>query len=388
MKVAVYYPWVYLKGGAERTILEMIRRSRHSWSVITNHYEPYSTFPEYRKLDVIELATVSVKRSLFEVAHAAATLLIQRFDWHQFDALMVSSEGLGNLVMLRPFLPPAFCFCHTPLKIAHDPISRARFLARRRAWLLRLGIRAFTLVDRLTWPRYRRVFCNSEETRQRLLRSRLVHPSKIEVLHPGVDTRQLKPSWHMKPYFVLPGRIMWTKNIELGIAAFKEFLHQEPASDSFRLVIAGMLDYKSRDYCRELMRQAGNDERIEFVISPDDEKMRELYRNAWAVLSTSLNEDWGISIIEGMAFGKPVIAVNQGGPKESVIDGESGFLCEPVPAAFAEKMQVLAGDQTLTRSMGRVGRRRTIQYDWEYFTRRIDEYIDQLCLDAPGASDG
>jgi glycosyltransferase involved in cell wall biosynthesis len=369
---------VYLKGGAERTILELIRRSSHDWTVVTNHYEPYSTFPEFRDIPVIELSTVSVKRSMFEVAHAAFTLMVQRFDWRQFDALMISSEGMGNLMALHPRLPPLFCYCHTPLKIAHDPVTRAHFFAQKRKLPLRMSIKAFTMVDRMTWPRYQRVFCNSEETRQRLLRSQLVQESRIEILHPGVDTETMRPSDQSEPYFLLPGRIMWTKNVELAISAFKEFKRLQPDTP-FRLIIAGMLDYKSRDYCHELMRQAGRGDGIDFVISPDDTKMCELYQAAWAVLNTSYNEDWGISIIEGMACGKPILAVNSGGPRESIVDGETGFLCELSANDFARRMCDLATNPELTASMGLAGRRRSLQYDWRPFALRIDRYIDELC---------
>jgi hypothetical protein len=43
MKVALYYPWVYLTSGAERTILELTGRSRHEWTIFTNRFEPENT---------------------------------------------------------------------------------------------------------------------------------------------------------------------------------------------------------------------------------------------------------------------------------------------------------------------------------------------------------
>jgi hypothetical protein len=45
MRVAAYYPWIYLRGGAERTILETLRRSRHDWTLFTNRYDREATFP-------------------------------------------------------------------------------------------------------------------------------------------------------------------------------------------------------------------------------------------------------------------------------------------------------------------------------------------------------
>src|SRR5262249_12952336 len=126
MKVAVYHPWVYLKGGAERTLLELMRRSRHEWVLLTNHFEPESTFPDFSEVPVIELARVSVRRNVWTVGHAGLRLLTQSLPLADASALLISSEGLGNLVPLRPRGVPVFSFCHTPLKIAYDPFTRGR----------------------------------------------------------------------------------------------------------------------------------------------------------------------------------------------------------------------------------------------------------------------
>ena len=52
MRVALYYPWLYLKSGVERTLLELVTRSRHDWTFITNHYHRDQTYPEFQQLDV------------------------------------------------------------------------------------------------------------------------------------------------------------------------------------------------------------------------------------------------------------------------------------------------------------------------------------------------
>jgi glycosyltransferase involved in cell wall biosynthesis len=378
MRLAVYHPWIYLKGGAERTLLELIRHSRHEWTVVTNHFEPQNTFPGFRELDVINLSYISVMRSIDKVAHAALMLLLQRFDYRQFDALMISNEGLGNLIALHRHLPPLFCFCHTPLKIFYDPLTRDKFYTQHRSWPLRLGIRLFLLVDRFGWRRYGRIFCNSEETRRRILKHHLAPQDKLEVLHPGLDLERNKMSNEREPYFLLPGRIMWTKNIELAIAAFKLLKRNKSQTDIFRLVIAGMLDQKSRSYYQELKRQASGHKDIQFVVSPDDKTLHTLYRKAWAVLNTSLNEDWGLTILEGMAFGKPVLAVNEGGPRESVKHGKTGFLCAAEPLDFARRMFQLASKPELALKLGHNAQASVSQFTWRAFSDRIDDYAEEL----------
>ena len=54
MRLAVYHPWTYLRGGIERVLAELLTRSRHDWTLFTHHYEPAATFPELRSCDVVE----------------------------------------------------------------------------------------------------------------------------------------------------------------------------------------------------------------------------------------------------------------------------------------------------------------------------------------------
>jgi glycosyltransferase involved in cell wall biosynthesis len=180
-----------------------------------------------------------------------------------------------------------------------------------------------------------------------------------------------------EPFFLLPGRIMWTKNIELGIAAFKEFCRTS-GSSQFRLVIAGMVDAKSEGYFAQLRHLAADNARIEFRIAPGDEEMADLYRTCYGVLFTAFNEDWGLVPLEAMSFAKPVIATDSGGPRESVTP-QTGFLEPPDPSSFARRMHELASDPLLAREMGRAGRARARLFSWDHYVRRIDDVLEQLC---------
>ncbi len=382
MKIALYYPWVYLTSGAERSILELIRRSRHQWTIFTNRFEPETTFPGLSDCDIVRLPEVSVKRSPLNVARAWLRLLTQRLPLEGFDALLVVCEGLGDMVVFRNSTLPTFNLCLTPLRVAFDDIYQRRCLAEKgpleRA-VIRAGCAGFRMIDRLAWRRYRRIFCISEEVRGRVLRRRLAPPDKLEVVYVGLGFEPPNPKGHFGDYFLLPGRIMWTKNIELGIQAFRRFRSSAPAFAGFRLVIAGIVDRKSQPYFERLKSMAAGDPGIEFRVHPSDEELADLYDHAYGVLFTAFNEDWGIVPIEGMAFGKPVIATNSGGPRESVQHGVQGFLEPPEVEPFAARMAELAGDRELALRMGRCGRERSRVFTWETFTQRIDGEIEAAC---------
>src|SRR5579884_201706 len=141
MRIALYHPWIYLKGGVERTILELTSRSRHDWTIFTGRYARDDTFPEFRQLPVVELGALSVKRNVANVAMACLRLLTTRPDWSDYDAIVISCEGVGNLMTFHARGRPLFCLCHTPLKVAYDPWTRGRWLSIGRPGLLtRAGV--------------------------------------------------------------------------------------------------------------------------------------------------------------------------------------------------------------------------------------------------------
>ena len=381
MRVALYYPWIHLTSGAERLILELTARSRHDWTLFTNHYDPEHTFPGFRERRVVELPRVPVDRRLGAVVRAGWRILAQRLPTEYHDALLVVCEGLGDLAVFRNGRRPVLCCCLTPLRMAFDPAYQARVLERS-GLAGRLALRAaaalFRRIDRRSWRRYRHVFFISREAERRAVAGGLRPSGGTEILHPGAGISAARPGEAFEPFFLVAGRIMWTKNVELGILAFQHFQALRPALGRFRLVIAGTVDDKSRPYLIRLRALAENDPRIEFRPSPTDAALAELYATCYGLLFTPFNEDWGMVPLEAMAFGKPVIAVNCGGPLESIQDGVQGFLAPAEPGVFAERMARLADDPAEAARMGRAGVERARAFSWEAFAARIDDMIETV----------
>lgn len=380
-RIAVYYPWVYLTSGAERTLLELARRSRHEITIFTSRYEPDATFPGLRDVDIRVLDDVPVKRTLLTVARAALRIVSRKLDLRGFDALLVVCEGLGDLVVLRDPGVPAFNLCLTPLRIVFDPHYRATYLAPRGAFeraLIRAGSVVFRWIDRLAWRRYRLVFPISKEVERRIVAGGLAPASRQRVLHPGVDMDAYLPSAEHERTFFVPGRVMWTKNLELAIDAFRLFRKSVPDGSSWRLRIAGIVDRKSEPYLQRLRDRAAGDPAIEFRVHPSDEEMRSFYRTCFGTLFTAFNEDWGLVMIEAMATGKPCVATARGGPLEIVRHEVDGLLAEPTAEAFAAAMLRLATEAGLRDRIveeAPVAARR--RFGWDGFISALDDGIEE-----------
>jgi glycosyltransferase involved in cell wall biosynthesis len=378
LRVALYYPWVHLTSGAERVISELVRRSEHDITVFTNHFDAGSTFPELSLLPVKELDRIPVRRSIWTSGMNCIKLMRQKLPLEGFDRLVVLCEGLGDLVLWRNAEIPAVCLCLTPLRACFDPHYRSRAFAQRsplgRA-ALAAGTGLFRVADKLLWRRYKKVVCISGEVRERVQRSGLAPAEKVSVAHPGVGVDGSGKTTPAERFFLVPGRIMWTKNHLLAIQSFRLMKRRHPRLARFRLVIAGMLDHKSQPYLDALRAEAAGDRAIEFHLSPSDEALAELYRRCFAVLFTPFNEDWGIVPLEAMSFSKPVVAVNRGGPRETVADGVNGLLAEPEPGDFSAKMAALALAPEWASALGQAGPDHVRRFSWGRFVSRVDEAI-------------
>ncbi|MFZ5562619.1 MAG: glycosyltransferase family 1 protein, partial [Thermodesulfobacteriota bacterium] len=115
MKLALYQPWIYLHGGLERSILELVRRSRHEWTIYTGHYDRENTFPEFARLRVIEAGRLSVRRDMASVLGVALAIMCRKLDLKGYDALVVWCDGMGDLITFRNRDLPVFNICSTPL---------------------------------------------------------------------------------------------------------------------------------------------------------------------------------------------------------------------------------------------------------------------------------
>ncbi len=150
------------------------------------------------------------------------------------------------------------------------------------------------------------------------------------------------------------------KNIGLAIRALA-LVGKDASGKKPGLIVAGGYDIRlpeNVDYLEELQSisvDCGVDDRVVFIKSFSDEQRLALLCACQAVLYTPTNEHFGIVPVEAMASATPVIACNSGGPRESIVDGVTGFLKDPDPIEFAKGMRDCLGDVS---SMGDDARKR------------------------------
>ena len=98
-----------------------------------------------------------------------------------------------------------------------------------------------------------------------------------------------------------------------------------------------------------------------------------------AIIYTPAEEHFGIVPIESMDMGKPVVACNSGGPCETIVSGETGYLCVPLPNVFAEALYKLVTDEHHAKELGTAAKRRVNQlFSFDTFAEDLNKYLFSL----------
>ncbi|MDI1297800.1 glycosyltransferase [Methylotenera sp.] len=379
MKIALYQPWIYLHGGLEKSLLELVTRSEHEWIVYTGYYDPENTFKEFANVDVRVLNQTTVKRTIGGTLKSAFQVSKQKIPTENIDIVAVWCDGIGDLITFRNHKLPLLNICSTPLRAAFDPVYEQLAL-KGRGILYKVAYKTFkylfTAVDRLAWSYYDGVITTSSEVKNRIIKGNLcTDEAAMTMAYPGIEWKEDVSNVTYQPFILLPGRIMWTKNIQQGIKAFVKAGLPSP----WKLVVAGFLDAKSHSYLQDMRDLVPEGVEVEFVISPSSQQLNSLYSTASFCLFTPLNEDWGIVPLESMGFAKPVIANASGGPLESVVHGQTGFLHAPEDIdSWANSMRALALNPTLCKTMGQQAHQHVKQFTWQTFVSKVDQAIKHL----------
>lgn len=194
------------------------------------------------------------------------------------------------------------------------------------------------------------------------------------------------------------GRLVPRKGIDnviRGLAALRDGL---PTSSRLRLVVVGG---ESELPCeratpeiarlRGVARACNIESQVTFVGRRSRSELRRYYAACDAFVTTPWYEPFGITPLEAMACGRPVVGAAVGGVKHSVVDGVTGYLVPPHdPQALAERLKILRADPAMADAMGRAGQRRVrAQFTWERVTDQLETvYADLAASRLSMAVDG
>ena len=214
----------------------------------------------------------------------------------------------------------------------------------------------------------------SEGTKKDIIKSYGIGPSKITVIHNGIDETLWKPIVNeevlrkygiTKPYVLFVGRLTKQKGVETLLEAAKIL----PNHIKIVLVTGKEDDKLYLEKIRSIVSKIRNVVWIHKMLPKQD--IIPIYTQASVFVCPSIYEPFGIVNLEAMATETPVVATNVGGIPEIVVDGKTGFLVEPnSPEILAAKILEIINNPDLAEKMGKEGRKRVLE---EFCWRKIAE---------------
>jgi glycosyltransferase involved in cell wall biosynthesis len=200
----------------------------------------------------------------------------------------------------------------------------------------------------------------SESSRRTIIETLGLPPSRVSVVPPGVDPR-FRPggSPEKTPLVVAVGRLVSYKRFDLLVEVLVRVRARHP---DLRAVVAGEGSERARLEALVAAHAAGDWLHLPGHVSDDD--LLALYQKAWAVLSASAYEGWGLTITEAAACGTPAVASRIDGHLDAIVDGESGLLAEPGPEMEAALDMVLT-NQIVRRRLQVGARQRARSLTWD-----------------------
>lgn len=214
----------------------------------------------------------------------------------------------------------------------------------------------------------------SESTADDLVQRGIPRDS-VRVIYPGVDTREYTPNVIERssaPLFAYLGRLKKYKGVHIAIRAFAAMTHPDA-----RLEIAGAGDYQPA--LEDLARALDLGERVRFLGRITDAEKLSLLRRSWGLVLASPKEGWGITNLEAAACGTPVVASNSPGIRESVRDGETGYLVPHADvAAMALALDRLAAFRGLVEEVGARARHFAESFTWERAANETERHLLEL----------
>ena len=353
MRVAIFHDYFGAIGGGERVVLALAKVLNAD--VITTDTDAAA------KLDngvrVTSLGS-TVKLPPFKQISAARRFAAGDFS-DDYD-FFIFTGNWSHHAARHPH--PNLWYCYTPVRAFYDLygtfLSRQGFVSRQafRAWVV-LSRRS----DRRSVGRVDTIVTISENVRQRI---RTCYGRDAEVVYPPVDVSRYRCEGY-GDFWLSVNRLYPEKRIELQIEAFRSMPDE-------RLVIVGGYaagDHAGR-YAARLMKDLPENVEIRGEVS--EEELIDLYARCRGHICTALDEDFGLTPVEAMAAGKPVVGVDEGGFRETVT-ADTGVLVDADPGRIASAVRAVSADPERYRENCLA---RASVFDGSVFAERIRRVVN------------
>jgi glycosyltransferase involved in cell wall biosynthesis len=311
MKVALIHDHLAQDGGAEKVLKELADIYPEA-PIYTLLYEDKLVNKYFKNRNIL---TSIIQRlpggvRFYQWYLPLMPVAVELFDLRDFDLVISNSSAFAKgIITSQDSLH--ICYCHTPTRYlwdyTHQYINELhcnKYLKK----IISLVLNHIRMWDKLAADRVDFFIANSKTVQKRIAK---FYKQDSKIIFPPVEVEKFYISEKIGDYFLAGARLSPYKRIDILVEAFK--------SNGKKLRIFGEgVDLK------RLRKLAGNVKNIEFLGRISDNERADLYSHCLAFLHPQ-DEDFGITAVEAMASGRPVIAYRKGGATETVIENKTGL---------------------------------------------------------------
>ncbi len=315
MKVAIVHDYIKEYGGAER-VLEALSEIYPNAPIYTAFCDESSTAYEHFKTRQIISSWfnyVPFASKLASPLRFLTPLIWGSFNFSKYDVVISSASWyITKGFKKNGDKLTEICYCHTPPRWLYGYSTSVNFQKYKLVKIYAAIVGHFLrLYDFERAQKVDYFIANSKEVAARI--DKFYRKPSI-IIYPPVSLPKVEHVEKSDYYFIV-SRIVGAKGLELAVEA--------AVREGFKLKIAGSPAGYYFEHNKLVKKSKG---KVEFLGQVSDEELAKLYKGAKGFLALAKDEDFGITPVEAMLSGTPVVAFNGGGYKETVVDGKTGII--------------------------------------------------------------
>ncbi len=293
--------------GGERVVERLLRLFPNA-DIYTNVYDPRGTSATLNKAPIKAgfVNRLPFASRLYQYYLPLMPMALEGLDFSDYDLVISSESGPAKGVITRPDATHV-CYCHSPMRYLwdhyHQYRAEAPALARRAMPVMYHRLRQWDIASS---ARVDRFAANSHFIQKRIQK---VWRRDSEVIHPPVETSHFRPSNRLGDDYLWVGQMVPYKRPEIAVDAFN--------ANGLPLTMVG-----KGGMLKKLKARA--EPNIKFIEHLDFGSLKRAYARCKALIMTA-EEDFGITPVECMASGRPVIAFGRGGVLDTIVPGKTGI---------------------------------------------------------------
>jgi len=345
-------------GGAEIVGLTLAREFKAPIYTTNIDYEKIKKmgFPDVKLISIGEIPINAPFRQQMALWKFRKLNLRKKYDFYIIDGDWAMSGALNN--------HPNMWYVHSPIREIWDAYkyTRNNMVPMPLRGVFDLWVKYNRHLNKKYIEKVDKLVCNSSNTKNRLKK---FLNKEAKIINPPINTDDF---YYNKngDYWLSVNRLLPPKRVEMQINAFRKMPEE-------KLIIVGSYE-KSRNFLKyTAYLKSIKPKNVEIKSWIDNKELIELYANCKGFIATAMDEDFGMTPVEAMASGKPVIAANEGGYRETVINDVTGKLIEKINEEKIIKAVKDIGKNP--ESYKRDCLKRAKEFDTEVFIKKVKEEI-------------